>query len=298
MCAWMQAGLNVRILLGAPYSIDIASLTRWTYNNMTAAGIYAELVDARKEPMLLVRHLAPQILRSEILGRLHTLKARHESAGRQVPRSQDIHNALFEGHDPDRSPVFPSSGPLEGHRRPTRLIPEEWTERLRQTWTDSNGPFPFQQFVTASQYFTLGQPEREQIRKAVKTLAPNSGFADANESIRCLYYASIVAATNRDSSLADGILNVVVKLTPKMSSEKEITMILRVALQAATAYEDYDSWLKKLGDGLSDIANQLPSLPNECLRVFLVQLDQLETILPINSWCHVRAKAIASSGST
>ena len=94
MCAWMQAGLIARSFTGSTHPVDVDALHQWTHSNMVAAGAYAGLVDARKEPMLFAERITPQALRNEILGRLHILKSRHENEGCQVPRSRDINHAV------------------------------------------------------------------------------------------------------------------------------------------------------------------------------------------------------------
>ena len=296
MCAWIQAGLIVRSLTGSSFSMDVDDLEQWAHSNMVATGVYAVLVDARKEPMLSANRVTSQALWNEILGRLLLLKARHESEGRQIPRPEDISHAFARSEDRGERPGLGLPGPLEGHRRPTEPIPQEVIEKLGETWLNGAESFPLQRLVTASQLFALGEVELNRAREVVKMTAENILDANPHESLTFLELASIVAATNRDTILADGIADAVVRVVPRISEEKDIQVIFRIMLQTAAAYEAHDAWFKWLEERLASIAIHLPPPPNECLRMFLDHLDELGRILPIDSWFHTRARSIASAG--
>ena len=297
ICAWMQAGLIARALTGASFSIDVAALEEWARGNMVAAGAYARLLDTRKEPMLSADCMTPQALRNEILGRLHILKSRHESAGHQVPRSKDIDHALAQAEDRGQRLALGFPGPLEGHRRPTKPVSQEVTDSLEDTWTDNAVTSPLQLLVMASQFVALGKLELERALQAVKKIAENNSDAASLENLELLGLASIVATANRDTMLADGIADAIVRIASSISEGKDIQIILRIMLQAAAAHETHDVWFKWLEERLTSIAIHLPPPPNECLRRFLDHLDEVERVLPIGSWFHVRARLIASSGA-
>ena len=113
MCAWIQAGLIARALTRPSFSIEVDALQEWTLYNMTLAGAYARHLGARKDPMLFADLMMPQSLRSEIHGRLHILKSRHESEGCQVPHSEDIDHALAWAEDRGQALALEFPGPLE-----------------------------------------------------------------------------------------------------------------------------------------------------------------------------------------
>ena len=294
MCAWMQAGLIARALTGASFSIDVDALQEWTHDNMVAAGAYARLLDTRKEPMLSADCITPQALRSEILGRLQILKLRHESAGHQVPRSKDIDHVLARTED---RPALGFPGPLEAHIRPTKPIPQEVIDQLEDAWKDSAVASPLPLLVMASQFFALDKLELECALQAVKKIAENDSDAKLHENLEILGLASIVAAANRDPILADGVADAIVSAAPRISEEKDIQIILQIMLQSAGAYDVHDVWFKWLEEKLISIAIHLSPPPNKCLRMFLDHLNELERVLPMKSWFHVRARSIASAGA-
>ena len=298
MCAWMQAGLIARALTRLCPSIDVNALQEWTDGNIAVAGVYSNLVDARKEPMLFAHRISsPQALRNEILGRLHILKSRHESAGHQVPRSKDIDHALARTEDRGRRLALGFPGPLEGHRRPTEPVPQEVTDKLEDAWAGSAVASPLQLLVMTSQFFALGKLEMDRALQAVKKIAENNPDAEAHENLELLVLASIVAAANRDTMLANGIADAVIRAASSISEGKDIQIILQIMLQAAAAHETHDAWFKWLEERLTSIAIHLPPPPNKCLRMFLDHLDEVERVLPIESWFHARTRLIASSGA-
>ena len=280
MGAWMQAGLIARAMTESSYSVKIDDFQQWLYSNMSAAGVYADFVQARQEPMLLVDRI---LLRNEILGRLHVLKSRHEREGRYVPKSQDIDQMLTQIDECGHPLVYDLPGPLEGHRRPTDSVPQEVTEKIRDTWTDGGEPAALHQLATISQFFALGQPELDRAREAVKTLKENNAPSELPASLRLLESASLVAAANRNAPLADGVVDAVIRIAPRISTEGEIQRILRIMLQAAAAYEEHDAWFKWLEEGLASIATRLPPPPNKSLQIFLDHLNEIERILSIDS---------------
>ena len=296
MCALMQAGLIVKDM--SEYSpIDVDAIERWTRSNMVSAGDYALLVDARKEPMLLSNLVSPQALRFEILGRLQALKSRHEREGHQIPRANDINQAFTQAEARGESLVWFLPGPLEGHKRPKELIPNEVVEKHLETGTDGTELLLIQQLAAFAQLFALSEVELERAREVVMTTMENIPNADLHENLKVLEFAGTIAATNRDTILADVIADAVVKAAPKISEEKDIQVILRIILQSATAHEEHDVWFKWLDEKLVGIASHLPPPPHKCLRKFVNHLDELGRILPVDLWFHIRARTIASAGA-
>ena len=294
MGAWMQAGMIARAMTESSYSVKIDDFQQWLYSNMAAAGVYADFVQARQEPMLLAGRI---LLRNEILGRLHVLKSRHEREGRYVPKSQDIDQMLTQIDEHGQPFVSGLPGPLEGHIRPTVPVPQEVTEKIGDTWIDGAEPSALHQLVTISQFFALGEPELERAREAVKTIGETNASTEPPENLRLLGSASIIAAANRNTPLADEILDALVRIVPRLSTEEEISMIPQIMLQTAASHEVHDTWFKWLEEGLARIATDLPLPPNKSLQAFLGPLGEIERILPIDSWFHVRARTIALAGT-
>ena len=297
MCAWMQAGLIARTLTASSSPVNIDSLDTFIHENMTPAGVYAELIDARTEPMLFAGRIQPPVLQKEILSRLQILRSRHESEGRQVPRSDDIDDALARVAHRNETFTLTFPGPLEGHKRPTKAILPEYTDDLAEICKNRAAPFPWQSLVAFSQFVALGETELDHARQAVQTMEDSLDDPDLYENLNDLNLASIIAAAARDTSLADSIADAIVSLASQFSEERQIHIILQITLQTAAAYESQDDWFKWLEERFAAIALRLPPPPNKALQIFLDHLDEIGTVLPIELWFHLRARSIASAGA-
>ena len=298
MCAWMQAQFVARALLGTSAAIDVDSVEKWSMSSMALVGEYAELVDAREEPMLLFTERLPRgDLRWEVLGRLVSLRARHSTEGRSVPRSEEIDRALeraLEGGNRIKC-FFP--GPLEGHRRPDVPAPEELTKILKEIELDIAIPESWNVITNASHLHTLGEPELANARNAVKRIPSSVVEGEIQNYLNSCELASIVAKTNRDALLADAVADAVTRICGKVSNENGVFMIIVICLQAAAAFEEHDTWRSWLEERLAGIASRLSGPPNRAVRIFLEHLDAMETVLPIDSWFHRRARSVASAGA-
>lgn len=267
-------------------------------SNMALVGAYAELVDGREEPMLLLSERLPSSdLRCEVLGRLVALRARHAREGRKIPQSNEIDRAVERTQERGNwlKCLFP--GPLEGHRRPVAPVSEELAEILNSAMPDVSLPASWNMIANASHLNSLGESELNVARGAV-TRVPNFGDEGEKQDILLsLEVASIVARTSRDTELADAIADAVTIVSTRASNENDIWLVLVICLQAAAAFGEHDAWFDWLEDRLARIASCLPGPPNRSVRIYLEHLDAMETILPIDSWFHRRARSIASAGT-
>ncbi len=92
MCAWMQSGFLIRQTQNL--SLDLESLKNWVSTNMAQAGSFACLLDLQHEPMFQATEMSQSSFRKEILGRLYIARNRHKEDGRDIPKSDDIDDAI------------------------------------------------------------------------------------------------------------------------------------------------------------------------------------------------------------
>ena len=299
MCAWMQAQFISRALSGTPSVIAMDSLEEWSMSSMALVGAYAELVDAREEPMLLFTERVPSSdLRCEILGRLVALRSRHANEGQSVPHSEEIDRALGRAQECGNwlKCFFP--GPLEGHRRPIAPVPEELAGILNDAVPDISLPASWHFIANTSHLHALGESELGTARAALDRVPDSIHEWEVQNNLLSLEVASIVAKTNGDTLLADAVADAVTRVSTRVSNENDIWLILVICLQAAAAFKEHDAWFDWLEERLARIAGCLPGRhPNRSVRIFLEHLDAMETILPIDSWFHRRARSIASAGT-
>ena len=298
MCAWMQVEFVVRGLFKDPGSIAVDSLGEWCRSNMSRSGGYAELVDGREEPMYLSSwRMSPQALRCEVLGRLVALRSRHASDGRDIPHSEKIDQALerAEKRGDLLKCFFP--GPLEGQRKVIQAPPDELVRTLHKERPNVAEPASWNLILNASHMYKLSEVQVELAREAVRATEDVSSQDEHSSYLISLELASIVAKINRDGQLANAIAESVTHIAGSISDENDICLILQIYLQAAAALEERDAWFDWLEEKLAMLAECLPGPPNQSLRILIEQLDAMEMILPVESWFHRRARAIAAAGA-
>ena len=298
MCSWMQAQLIARALSGAAAALDMDSLEDRSISGMALVGAYAELVDAREEPMLLFAERSPASdFRCEVLGRLVALRTRHAAEGRILPNPKEVDQALERTEEQGNWLKCYFPGPLEGHRFPVASPPEELVETLRETVPDVSLPASWHLIANASHLHSLGESELGAARNALAKIPHPCDEREKQDILLSLEVASIVAKTNRNTLLADAVADAVAKVSTTASNESDVWMILVICLQAAAAFEEHDTWFAWLEERMARIAYCLPGAPGRSVRMFLEHLDAMETILPIDSWFHRRARSIASAGA-
>ena len=292
MCAWMQAGLIVRILIEHSSEYDINSLQEWANKGMTPGGLYMAFFDAREEPMLSVQ----QTLRNEVLNHLLKLVSRHKTEGRKIPGLHDIDKALDQCKSGGQSFTPNLPGLLEGHRRPSPPVPNTLLEELGLRGTQNLESFPWSGMVTVSQSFSLGEAELEYARQAVNLTIKDVAPSNFSKKLECLNLASIVALTSGDRILADSVGNGIIRLAEDIPEIDKISQMLVILLHAAATYSERELWLEWLEKKLVDFAERLPSDPKDFLQLFLFHLSAMEITLPLRSWFHLRAKSITLAG--
>ena len=299
MCAWMQAQFVVRCLAKAPSEIAREELKSWCQSSMGLPGAYSELVDFREEPMLLhSTRTSPGDLRSEVLGRLAILRARHEGEGRPVPYPAEIDQALERASERGDRVKCEFPGPLEGAREIVRALPGDLAEELRTGRPDLGDPVTWQIAGNCSQVFRLGEAELVPLREAAGKKGSSVKAGHTRDFLFSLEIASVIAKSTRDTALADVVADRLVDIATVMSDVHDVYMSVQICLQAAAAYEDRTAWMAWLDERLARIASAIPGPPNKCLGMFVEQLDSVETVLPADAWFHRRARYVAASGAS
>ena len=294
MCAWMQASLVTRAIVSRT-GIEFDSFREWIMGHSVRAGTYSEFLDARVEPMCLVDRLTPQALRYQVLVRLHTLKLRHESEGRNVPRSEDIGNTLAKLEFGGKTRILKSLGPLEFHKRPTEFVPSEFFESFENSSPSNIKQSTLLPILKASQFFALSETELKHVEEVIESLAEYASSSDSS-TLENLELGGIIAAISRDKVLADRIAEVIIGLYATSAQPNQIPHLIGVFLQTASAYEEYGQWFNWLDKYLTLFGTRLRRLPREPLQSFIQNLDEIGIVLSIDSWFQMRARIRASAG--
>ncbi len=292
MAAWMQAALFVGYLAedGSPENMD--SLKEFGACNMTVAGRYARIAGTRVEPLAFAARTTGDLLHTYLIERLVLLLRRHERLGHQVPEPKREGNTLLNLDILDESTILGLPGPLDGHRVPTKRVPPELAEAQLACVDPYSTDFPWQAYVTLSQTHALDPTHLTVFRSAVQRLLTVDAEMEKESLMQRADYASMVAAACRDSTLADAVAGLIVRLAAVAHEPCQLAQMVGCLLQTAAAHSDQNAWSEWLEDKLAQMANQLPPPPSDSSRVFADLLDELGSVLPVDSWVHLRARAI------
>ena len=298
MAAWMQAALFVGYLTTYGSPEVIGSLREFAANNMTVAGQYAVTAGALFEPLAFAARTTDDVLYVYLVERLLLLMRRHKLLGHEVPKPSDLDSDHPVLGSLDESVRLGLPGPLDGHRVPTKCVPPE----LSDEWligTDAVGQdFPWQAFVTLSQTHELNATQLATFQTAVRRLLTECSDMELSDLLRYADYSGIVAAASRDSRLADAVADLIARIAGVANEPSHVAQLTGYLLQAAGAHSDPKAWSEWLDKRLVQVAEQLPPPPSESSRVFVDLLDELAVVLPVDSWVHLRARAVSASIAT
>jgi hypothetical protein len=296
MCAWMQAGFLVRLTQSIRRELD--SFREWIQRNKTLAGVYAKMLDLRYEPMYRAAEMSRGALREEVIGRLLIVRDRHSTAGRRVPGSDSIGEAvarlMAQG-----SLGWTLPGPLDGHHRPAETGRNRLSEDDRQKFAEDLANTPDVAILSTlaylSQRYDLGEALLVRMREMIERTAFASAEMRLDERIGRLIDAGLVAGAQRDEELASVIASTVVGMAHRVHSGSETVDILQALLSAGAAFQGEDAWAEWLERQLTEIAIRLPA--GEPSRTLFAHLQELKKVLKLNLGIHVRAEALVSAAN-
>jgi hypothetical protein len=173
MCAWMQAGFLLR--LTQALRLELESFREWAWGNQTGAGVYAARLDLRHEPMYRAAEMSRSALREEVIGRLVFVRERHKAAGREVPGSDSIDEAVARLAEHGSPFGWALPGPLDGHYRPAETganrLPADDIKRVEEELANNPVAPVLSTLAYFSQHFDLGEELLTRMREAIARIA-------------------------------------------------------------------------------------------------------------------------------
>ena len=94
MCAWMHGGMLARLSRNS--GLDPVIMKHWIQGQITPAGIVANLLDLRREPMFSAMLMTADSLRGEVLGRLAQIRTQYREAAESLPSLQRLDEVLVK----------------------------------------------------------------------------------------------------------------------------------------------------------------------------------------------------------
>lgn len=293
----MQAGFLLR--LTQHFCLELDSLREWAARNQTLAGMYANVLDLRHEPMYRAAEMSRRALREEIIGRLILMHERHKTAGCLVPGADDIEATVsrLAGHSLPLGWALP--GPLEGHRRPAEIgvnrLSEDDIKRAEEDLSTHPVAPVLSILAHFSQHFDLGEALLARIHETVTQITIVNDETSLDECIGQLMEVALVACAQRNVELASAIASTVMAMAHSARSESDTSRIIQTLLLASAALQNEAEWVEWLERQLAEAATRLPA--GEPSKAFFAHLQEFKKVLKLTFGIHVRAEALASSAN-
>jgi hypothetical protein len=292
MCAWMHGGMLARLSRNS--GLDTNGMKEWIQGRISRAGVVAQMLDLRREPMFSALLLTKAALRGEVVGRLGQIYATYIASPETSALVQRIEKILQSKPNPELPFMSVSPGPLEGNRRPQvsheGLLSSQREDLLAELRAGPVGPV-WSWLAQLAQAYRLDKEllaaGRDAIRDAVipdDTSLGRLGLSDA----------LLVAISTPDVELRDVVTARLVGIADRIKSHEDGALIVQTVVLASATTENDGEWEKWLANTLADVAVRLP-LEREGLLGFISTLEAVEKVVPKRAGITARAKAITTA---
>ena len=296
MCAWMQAGFLVRQT--QKFVLDLEGIKNWISSNMTQAGSYVCLLDLQHEPMFQATEMSRSSFRKEILGRLYVARDRHKKNQRDIPKADDIDDAIdrLEGQGLPLGWALP--GPLDGHIRPSKKgikLPEEVIKQCSDDLFSDQAERVLSTLTYLSQIYDLGEDLLAKVREVITKSDFDDGFAGFPKILKRIIDTGFIACAHRDVELSRAVGAKIVASSPWVNSEFSVGNIVQALLIAGAAFKEESEWAKWIEKQIADVAYRLPA--GKKTKDFLLHIQELKKVLNLKMGILSQAEAIASAAT-
>lgn len=293
MCAWMHGGMLARLSRNS--GLDAKALEVWIQGRITRAGIVANILDLRREPMFSTMLMTAASLRGEVLGRLAQIRAQYSETAGSFPGLERLEE-VFVKVQPTAMPLMClSPGPLEGNRRPQiatseKLLASNKEELLNELKARPLGPV-WSWLAQVAQVCPIDEDVLAAGRNAIRDSLISDGFSLGSLG---LSDALLVAVSTPDTELRDTIVDRLVSIADRIKSAQDGAALAQAVVLASATVENDMDWENWLGKMLSDVAAHLP-LQKEILLGFVSTLEAIEKVVPARAGITAKARAIATA---
>jgi hypothetical protein len=289
MCAWMHGGMLARLSRNS--GVDAKGMKEWIQGRITRAGVIANILDLRHEPMFSALAVTKAALRGEVLGRLARIHSQYGMAAETLPAVRSMEETLRKAEDPEMAFMSISPGPLEGNRRPQvnhtdKLLSFNRKELFTELKERPLGPV-WSWLAQVAQVCRLDEEMLAAGRDAIRdALIPD------HVSLRGLGLSDVllVAISTPDIELRDAVAERLVGLADRIKSADDGAWLAQTIVLASAAVEndeEWENWLRKM---LADVAVRLP-LDKETLLGFISTLEAIEKVVPARAGITAKARA-------
>jgi hypothetical protein len=220
--------------------LDLEGMKNWVSSNMTQAGNFACLLDLQYEPMFQATEMSRSSFRKEVLGRLYVARDRHKKDQRDIPKSDDIDDAISRLKDQGSPLGWALPGPLEGHLRPAEKgvkLPEEGIKQFSKDLFSDQAERVFSTLTYLSQIYDLGEELLAKVREVITKTNFDDEFMGFPEILKRIIDTGFIACAHRDVELSCVIGTKIVATSPWANSKYNVGNIVQALLIAGAAFQ-------------------------------------------------------------
>jgi hypothetical protein len=282
LASFTQAGLITRSLM--QQGTKFKDITKWAYAQNGEMFYYQSLIDLHSEPRWLPDYISPQQLKQEFFGRVYTVASTHKDKIKDKELLEIIFGDNKESLKNKIGMDANLPGPLEGGVEP-QYIPPELQKLIENGLNkESTSLETFIALINCSSFWRFDNDNAEQVSKILRTANHQlNEVGDPEKIFSLLYGLSMVASMNRNPELAGELKILTRRYGSFLSEEQRGHQLLVIGLVAAAAHEDFDMWIKYLGDWLSELAykswnkNELATLHARIKQLCIIEPQLFRT---------------------
>lgn len=279
---------------------DVDRFIDWLGGLETEGEVAAFLLDMSEEPLWRAWDLSPRQLRASVVSRLMAMKASLDGLGLGgivdlAVEALKAESGLFDANRPgplvDCGARMSDLGGREG--MDSEVMSEFFSQALAELDLDPAGDAWKGMSVTC-RLLRFDEALLDMLAIIVGRISMGEGDAGKWGFFETLLLAADIAASQPFELLADAVASALVREASRFTEEVDVVTGYRILVISSGAIRNRIGCMDWAGNRMSDYAFSLPR--GEACRRLLVDLDALQTLLPIRERCFGRARKFAAAG--
>jgi acetolactate synthase regulatory subunit len=241
-----------------PSMIEIKSFCRQVFDQAGEGFYLQNLLDLRVEPRWYPENISPQSIKDELIGRLYNAAGR---LGGNLP--EDLRGIFFDPDVPEgvaanfRVPQCLEAGPLEGALRTAPQIEDGELLKILDESLDAEGfePRTLAALINIQSMYRLSKDRFERVVELIRRKGYRfETVRDEGERDSVIMGLARVAASGRSPELANSVRLMCRARRDEKTGSVQAHHELLIALTAAAAHEEADSWAEFIGNWAWELA--------------------------------------------
>jgi hypothetical protein len=279
---------------------DVDRFIDWLDGLETDGEVAASLLDMSEEPLWRAWDMSRRQLRASVVSRLMAMKASLDGRGLGgiVDRAVEALKAENGLLDADRPGPLVDSGArmadLEVRAGTDLKAVSEFFSQAAAKLDLDPADDAWKGISVACRLLCFDEALLNLLAKIVGRVSMGDGDAGKSRFFETLLLAADVAGVQPFELLADAVASALVREAKKFIEDVDVVTGYRILVISSGAIKDRTRWMDWIGNRMSDFAFSLPR--GRACRRLIVDLDALQTLLPIRERCFGRARKVAAAG--